>query len=243
VTPTWMTLRECRRVLKKANNERKKRSVTGRKSHAQICWAWVCRNVFQVCPCGRVVRTARMYFCMVRLQTWMPSLSNSPRMRSAPHNRLSLAISWIKEIVSWEILGVREVALDLYFQKSLKPWRCQREPRLWLDNDEGLFPVLDYPGQKNQKQAVRRGRGGSFHLSPENDELLTQERVFCHQLGLAPGKVGQCQEQQRGGLQCGPGDEAVVERPKTNACQALQEGENPLHNVHSPLGKDEQVNA
>jgi hypothetical protein len=58
---------------------------------------------------------------MVRLQTRMPSLSNSPRIRSAPHSRLSLAISSIKEIVSWEILGVREAALDLYLQKSLTP--------------------------------------------------------------------------------------------------------------------------
>jgi len=63
---------------------------------------------------------------MVLLQTRMPSLSNSPRMRSAPHRRLSLAISLIKSTVCWEILGAREAALDLYFQKSLKPWRCQR---------------------------------------------------------------------------------------------------------------------
>src|SRR5437763_17182297 len=28
VTPTWMTLRECRSIMKKANRERKKRSVT-----------------------------------------------------------------------------------------------------------------------------------------------------------------------------------------------------------------------
>ena len=31
--------RECSSTMKKAKSERKKRSVTGRKSHAQICWA------------------------------------------------------------------------------------------------------------------------------------------------------------------------------------------------------------
>jgi hypothetical protein len=31
VTPTWITLRECSSIMKKANNERKKRSVTGRR--------------------------------------------------------------------------------------------------------------------------------------------------------------------------------------------------------------------
>jgi hypothetical protein len=35
----------------------------------------------------------------------------------------------------------------------------------------------------------------------------------------------------------GPSNEALLERLKTNACQALQEGENPLHSVHSPLVK------
>ena len=67
------------------------------------------------------MRTPRIYFWMVRLQTRMPSLSNSPRIRSAPHSRLFLAISWINAMVSAEILGVAEMALDLYFQKSLKP--------------------------------------------------------------------------------------------------------------------------
>ncbi len=55
--------------------------------------------------------------------------------------------------------------------------------------------------------------------------------------GLATGLVGQRQEQQRGSVRFGPSNEALLERLKTNACQALQEGENPLHSVHSPLVK------
>ncbi len=86
---------------------------------------------------------------------------------------------------------MREAAFDLYFQKSLKPWRCQREPRLWLNDDEGLFPAPNYLGQQDQEHATRLGTGRSFDLSPQDDQLLTQEGVFCHQLGLAPGKVGQ----------------------------------------------------
>jgi hypothetical protein len=49
-------------MMKKAKSERKKRSVTGRKSHAQICWACVCMNVLHVCPCSLVGRTCLMYF-------------------------------------------------------------------------------------------------------------------------------------------------------------------------------------
>jgi hypothetical protein len=53
---------------------------------------------------------------------------------------LSLAICCIKATVSAEILGVADMALDLYFHKSLKPWRGPREPRRWLDNEQRLLP-------------------------------------------------------------------------------------------------------
>jgi len=82
-TPTWMTLRDRISRMKKANSERKKRSVTCKQSHAQMSLAWFCRKVAQFCPRRLGVRVCLMYFCMLRLQTRMPSLSNSPRIRSA----------------------------------------------------------------------------------------------------------------------------------------------------------------
>src|SRR5215469_8236466 len=127
----------------------------------------------------------------------MPNLRSSPRMRSAPHSRLSFVISRIKETVSWDILGLREAARDLYFQKSLKPWRGPREPRLWLNDDEGLFPGPHHSCQQNQEHPVRPGTGRSFHLSSQDDHLLTQKGIFCDQFGLASSKIGQRQEQQR----------------------------------------------
>ena len=36
VTPTWITLRECSSMTKKAKSDRKNKSVTCRKSHAQM---------------------------------------------------------------------------------------------------------------------------------------------------------------------------------------------------------------
>src|SRR5262245_12873647 len=62
VTPTWMTLRDCISMRKKAKSGRKKRSVICRKSHTQICAACVCRNVLHFCPRGGFVRTPLMYF-------------------------------------------------------------------------------------------------------------------------------------------------------------------------------------
>jgi hypothetical protein len=61
--------------------------------------------------------------------------------------------------------------------------------------------------------SVPRGRGardpfscmgGAFHLTPEDDELLSQEGIFCHQLGLASAKVGQDLQWQGGSERSGP---------------------------------------
>ncbi len=67
--------------------------------------------------------------------------------------------------------------------------------------------------------------------------MLTQEGVFCHKLGLATGLVSQRPQQERGGVWFGPGDEAVVERPKTIYCQPRDEGENPVHSRRYPFVK------
>ncbi len=62
-------------TMKKAKSGRKNKSVTCRKSHAQICAAWLRRNVLHFCPRGWWVRTVLMYFWIVRLHTRMPSES------------------------------------------------------------------------------------------------------------------------------------------------------------------------
>jgi hypothetical protein len=69
VTPTWMALRECTSIMKKANSERKKRSVTCKKSHAHMSFAWFCRKAAHFCPPRLGERACHMYFWIVRLQT------------------------------------------------------------------------------------------------------------------------------------------------------------------------------
>ena len=65
--------------------------------------------------------------------------------------------------------------------------------------------------QKHQEHAIRFGTGGSFHLSPQDDQRLSKERIFCDQFGPATGLVCQCAKQERGGVRFGPGDVAVME--------------------------------
>jgi len=80
--------------------------------------------------------------------------------------------------------------------------------------------------KKNQKHPVRMDTGRPFRLSTEDDKRLAQECVFCYEFGLASGKVGQHFKQERGSVRFCPGDEAVVKRPKTKACQLRDESEN-----------------
>src|SRR6266516_5143497 len=88
VTFTWMTFRDCSSMIKKAKSRRKKRSVTCKKSQAHTSAAWLHKNVLQFYPLGRFELLCLIYFWMVRLLTRIYSLSNSPRIRSAPQSRL-----------------------------------------------------------------------------------------------------------------------------------------------------------
>jgi len=111
------------------------------------------------------------------------------------------------------------------------------QQRLWLNDEQRLFPGPHHFCQQDQEHPVGPGTGRSFHLSPQDDQLLTQQGVFCHKLGLAPGKVDQRPKKERGGVWFGPGDEAVVERPKTKSCQPRDEGEKPVHSRRYPFVK------
>jgi len=111
------------------------------------------------------------------------------------------------------------------------------QERLWLDNNDGLFPAPNYPGQKNQKQPVRFAAGRSFHLSPEDDELLAKERIFCDEFRLTSGKICQCAKHERGGVWFGPSEVAMVERLKAMTSQPLEKGENPMHSRRYPYVK------
>lgn len=66
----------------------------------------------------------RIYVRIVRLETRMPSLSSSPRIRSAPHRRLSRARVWINVMVSAASLGFLAAGCERYLQYQRNTWRC-----------------------------------------------------------------------------------------------------------------------
>ena len=67
------------------------------------------------------------------------------------------------------------------------------------------------------------------NLPTQDDELLPEEGVFCHEFGLPSDKISHRSQHERGGGRLCPVDEAAVERLKAYTCQALAEGDNPMH--------------
>lgn len=115
------------------------------------------------------------------------SLRSSPRIRSAPQSRLFVAISLLKQIVSGESLDFLAWAFELRFQNMRKSSRWKPRKCLRLNKKEGLFPGSNYPGQEHQEKLIALPIDGAFHLSPQDDQLMSQQRVFRQQFGFASG--------------------------------------------------------
>jgi hypothetical protein len=68
------------------------------------------------------------------------------------------------------------------------------QERLWLDNEQGLLPCARRSSEKDQDHPIRLRECWSFDLPTEDNKLLPQESVFCHEFGLASAEV--CQHSQ-----------------------------------------------
>ena len=56
---------------------------------------------------------------------------------------------------------------------------------IWLNNVKGLFPETRKTREQNEEETVATGQQGSFHLSIEDDELLTEQGILYNQIGTA----------------------------------------------------------
>ena len=74
-------------------------------------------------------------------------------------------------------------------------------------------------------------------MSAEDEELLPEERVFCHEFGLPSGEVSHSSHYERGASRFRPVDEVVLERLKAHAYQSLDEGKNSMHRIRFPFVK------
>jgi len=115
------------------------------------------------------------------------------------------------------------------FPDKAKELPMEAEQRLWLNDEERLLPCPNHPCQEDEEHAIRFRACGAFHLAPEDDELLSQEGIFCHQLGLASAKVGQGLQRQGGSEWFGPTSKASEECMPAAIQEALERDENTSH--------------
>jgi hypothetical protein len=102
----------------------------------------------------------------------------------------------------------------LVFPVQLESLAMPPQERLRLNNEKGLLPCTRRSSEQDQDQPIRLCACWSFDLPTEDDELLPEKGVCCHELGLASGEVSHGSHYERGGGWFGPVDEAVVERLK-----------------------------
>ena len=61
-----------------------------------------------------------------------------------------------------------------------------------LDDHQSGFPHWQSAGHEDKQCAVTLGLCGAFHLPMQHDGLLTEERVFKHQIRLAARPIQDC---------------------------------------------------
>jgi hypothetical protein len=116
------------------------------------------------------------------------------------------------------------------------------QQRLWLNEEQRLFPGPHHSCEQDQEHPVGPDTGMPFHLSTQGDQALTRTSRFLPQAQTCSWKVGQLPKQERGYL-VWPRRRALVDRLKTKACQPYNEREHSLQRRALPLGEDDRVNA
>src|SRR5215470_3532465 len=102
-------------------------------------------------------------------------------------------------------------------------------PRHLLNQGDGLLGD-PWCGRSSPRLVLPKAFAAQA-MPPQHRLWLNEEQR------LFPCPHHACQQDQEHPVGSGTGDETVVERLKTKACQPLHEGENPMHNVHSPFVK------
>jgi hypothetical protein len=107
--------------------------------------------------------------------------------------------------------------------------------RLW--GAERLFPSPNHPGQEHQKKPVRLPVNRVFYLSPENDQLVSQQRVFCKEFGFSSGQIGECAKHKGGRRWFNPTQKTFLKRMKAEKYALLDRDEHRQHELNPSFVK------
>jgi hypothetical protein len=152
------------------------------KSMAAMCGAWLRRKVCH--PWLGGPRRLTMYLATLDWATSNPSLSSSPWMRGAPQSGFSMLIRRINRRRSVSICG-RPQGARLPPPVGAKAGPMPTHEHLGTDDRDDLKDRGKPSIQLDKKPAiVVRKPDPPAHLTPHNDQLMSECRVLCFKPAL-----------------------------------------------------------
>jgi len=88
--------------------------------------------------------------------------------------------------------GTAVMVAGFEFPKQAKAQWVPAEQSIGIDDQEGIHPILDAPGDEDEPEAIGLSEAGFLNLVAKNDELLAQECVLEDELSFASRKIGDC---------------------------------------------------
>src|SRR5882672_1096767 len=142
---------------------------------------WMSSVVLRACCAHQSSDGARVTAActILRFETRIPSLSNSPRSRSAPHLWFRAAISRISG--AWRV-GLRPRARDCHRHRRRSPPGATEAQ--WPAAPASPSPATKPPPrQQRDRQALRAREHHSLALQPtlRSRQLLSEKLVLCHE--------------------------------------------------------------
>ena len=65
-----------------------------------------------------------------------------------------------------------------------------------LDDEQGMMPNAEAAGQQHQQGPVSWRATRALDATPQDDELLTEERILSDEFRFAPHQIGQCADDE-----------------------------------------------
>jgi hypothetical protein len=174
---------------------------------------------------------------MVRLHTRIPSLSNSPRMRSAQKTPVVLGHCVEQEDGLWGHLLFVRGHLCLLLTAEAETLMMPTQKRLWLDNEQRLLPCLNSSCQQYQHSQIRLGASWPLDLSAQEKKLVPYQCIFCYQLRFTSEEITHYGEYERGIERFGPTCQARGESLEVQNHRVLGRVEHTLQNIHRSIAK------
>jgi hypothetical protein len=201
-------------MRKKINIGRKKRSMTGRKSQAQMSVAWFLtkrRPILAGCSGWPGLTHIIPYRAFGDIEAELEQFALDTLR--APEQ--VLAGQLLDQVNGLEReLGLRTLGPGFAFPEQTQAYAMPAQEVFGLDNQEGVFPVGDTAGEQQQPEAVAAIQVRAFDLTGKDDELLAQQGIRSDQFCLAASEVSEAVKDDGRVGGCGPAAEAAVKKRK-----------------------------